>query len=265
VCKIPESCRFSDAVSECGLDCKEVLSTRTEISRSFVPPATQRSAIAVKRAITWASAVVLLAGVLTLTNNAWSQGEKAPAAQSTAPHKVGLIDMAHVFKNYKKFEVLREDLKQEISASEEQAKAMQAELQQMQGNMKGLTEGSKEYSKAEQEIVKKAAEFEGFRRTASREFLKKESQIYLQVYNETSEAVKKYADFYKYTLVIRFNREELDTENPQNLLQGMNRQVVYHRGEDDITVSVLDYLNRRYTPATPTATKPAPRTAPSKN
>ncbi|HEY4261494.1 MAG TPA: OmpH family outer membrane protein, partial [Schlesneria sp.] len=84
-------------------------------------------------------------------------------------------------------------------------------------------------------------------------------------YNETSEAVKKYADFYKYTLVIRFNREDLDTENPQNLLQGMNRQVVYHRGEDDITVSVLDYLNRRYTPTTPTATKPAPRTAPSKN
>lgn len=209
-----------------------------------------------KRAITWASAVVLLAGVLTLTNNAWSQGDKAPAAaQSSAPHKVGLIDMAHVFKNYKKFEVLREDLKQEISASEEQAKAMQAELQQMQVNMKGLTEGSKEYSKAEQEIVKKAAEFEGFRRTASREFLKKESQIYLQVYNETSEAVKKYADFYKYTLVIRFNREELDTENPQNLLQGMNRQVVYHRGEDDITVSVLDYLNRRYTPTNAPAPK----------
>lgn len=217
-----------------------------------------------KRAISWASAVVLLAGVLTLTNPAWSQNEKPAAAQSNTPHKVGLIDMAHVFKNYKKFEALREDLKQEIGESEEKAKAMQGELQTMQANMKGLQEGSKEYAKAEQDIVKKAAEFEAFRRTASREFLKKESQIYLQVYNETSEAVKKYADFYKYTLVIRFNREDLDTENPQNLLQGMNRQVVYHRGEDDITVSVLDYLNRRYTPngtapktATPKAGNPA--------
>lgn len=220
-----------------------------------------------KRAISWASAVVLLAGVLTLTNPAWSQNEKPAAAQSNTPHKVGLIDMAHVFKNYKKFEALREDLKQEIGESEEKAKAMQGELQQMQVNMKTLQEGSKEYAKAEQEIVKKAAEFEAFRRTASRDFLKKESQIYLQVYNETSEAVKKYADFYKYTLVIRFTREDLDTENPQNLLQGMNRQVVYHRGEDDITVSVLDYLNRRYTPngggaaapktATPKAGNPA--------
>jgi len=44
----------------------------------------------------------------------------------------------------------------------------------------------------------------------------------------------------------------------------MNRQVVYHRGEDDITVSVLDYLNRRYTPAPAGnggATAKPPRTA----
>lgn len=215
-----------------------------------------------KRAITWASAVVLFAGVLTLTNNAWSQnpskdGAAPAAAASNVPHKVGLIDMAHVFKNYKKFEALREDLKVEISESENKAKEMQQEIATLQNTLKSLVEGSKEYAKSEQEIVKKAAEFESFRRTASREFLKKESQIYLTVYNETSEAVKKYADFYKYTLVIRFNREELDTENPQTLLQGMNRQVVYHRNEDDITTSVLDYLNRKYTPA-PAA---APRTA----
>ena len=78
-----------------------------------------------KRAITWASAVVLFAGVLTLTNNAWSQNTPkdaaAPAAASNLPHKVGLIDMAHVFKNYKKFEALREDLKIEISESENKA------------------------------------------------------------------------------------------------------------------------------------------------
>lgn len=218
-----------------------------------------------KRAITWASAVVLLAGVLTLTNTAWSQdGGAAPAAASNLPHKVGLIDMAHVFKNYKKFEFLREDLKTEIASSEEKAKGMQTELQQMQTNLKAMTEGSAPYTKLEQEIVKKAAEFESFRRAASRDFLKKESQIYLQVYNETTEAVKKYADFYKYTLVIRFNREELDTDNPQNLLQGMNRQVVYHRGEDDITGPVLKFLNEKYSRTSTTPAGGAPKTGNNK-
>ena len=217
-----------------------------------------------KRTIFGAFALALLAGVLTLSGNAWSQNKEAApaaaAASNNAPHKVGLIDMAHVFKNYKKFESLREELKTEISESEEKAKFMQTELGEMQKTMKGLAEGGPEFTKAEQIIVKKAAEFETFRRSASRDFLKKESQIYLKVYEETSDAVKRYADFYKYTLVIRFNREELDTENPQNLLQGMNRQVVYHKPEDDITVSVLDYLNRKYTPAASAAPAAAPRT-----
>lgn len=233
-----------------------------------------------KRAITWASAVVLLAGVLTLTNTAWSQNERttapAAAAPSNLPHKVGLIDMAHVFKKYDKFETLREDLKGEISTSEAKAKEMQQELVGLQENLKKLTEGSPTFAKAEKEIVLKAADFENFRRTASRDFLKKESKIYLQVYTETSEAVKKYADYYKYTLVIRFNREQLETENPQALLQGMNRQVVYHRDEDDITDSVLKYLNEKYTRTTtdtrttpantrPAATRPAGVTAPKTN
>jgi outer membrane protein len=231
----------------------------------------------VKRAITWASAVVLLAGVLTLSNTAWSQNERttapAAAAPSNLPHKVGLIDMAHVFKNYEKFEALREDLKSEITASETKAKDMQQELADLQGNLKKLTEGSPAYAKAEQEIVRKAADFENFRRTVSRDFLKKESKIYLQVYTETSEAVKKYADYYKYTLIIRFSREQLETENPQALLQGMNRQVVYHRNEDDITNPVLDYLNDKYSRTTtpnpagnrPTATRPAGPAAPKVN
>ena len=214
-----------------------------------------------KRTILGAFALTLLAGVLTLSGNAWSQSKEAPAAAaaSNTPHKVGLIDMAHVFKNYKKFEALREELKEEIGASEEKAKLMQGELAEMQKAMKGMAEGGSDYTKAEQIIVRKAAEFETFRRAASRDFLKKESQIYLQVYNETSAAVEKYAKYHKYTLIIRFNREELDTENPQNLLQGMNRQVVYHQAEDDITPSVLEFLNRRFAPAATTAPAAAPR------
>ena len=214
-----------------------------------------------KRTIIGASALALLAGVLTLSGNAWSQNKEAPAAvEKNAPHKVGLIDMAHVFKNYKKFEALREELKEEIGASEEKAKLMQGELAEMQKQMKGLNEGGPEYTKAEQIIVAKAAAFETFRRAASRDFLKKESQIYLQVYNETSAAVEKFAKYHKYTLIIRFNREELDTENPQNLLQGMNRQVVYHQAEDDITPPVLLFLNNRFAPAATTTPANPPRT-----
>lgn len=204
-----------------------------------------------KKMIVSASVIAMLAGVLALTSDAFSQSGKEPTAgaEPNIPHKVGLIDMAHVFKNYKKFESLREDLKLEIADSEQKAKEMQKDNAELQQQLKAYVEGSPEYAKVEKQLVQKAADFENFRRQMSREFLKKESKIYLQVYNEVSTMVEKYAKYYKYTLIMRFNREDLDTENPQALLQGMNRQVVYYRADDDITTPVLESLNKKFSPA----------------
>src|SRR5262249_32385352 len=105
----------------------------------------------------------------------------------------------------------------------------------------------------EKELVQRAAEFESFRREKSRDFLKKESQIYSQIYREVEDIVRQYAEHFKYTLVIRFNREDPDTDNPQTVLQNMNRQVVYYRETDDITKKILDRLNRNLKDSAPPA------------
>ena len=229
-----------------------------------------------------ASAVAALALVGLYAANVSAQGSKPAAAQpsatSTAPHKVALIDMAHVFKTYEKFNNLREDLKVEVTQGEETAKAKAEVLKNLQAKMKSYQETSPEYSQTEQQLAKLSAEFETFRRAAQRDFLKKESQIYHTVYMDVADMVKKYAEFYKYTLVIRFSREDLDTDNAQKLIEGMNRQVVFYREEDDITDAVVDALNRQFgkqatggaarpagtTGANPSPTngnRPAPRTA----
>lgn len=217
-----------------------------------------------KQAFLSAAAVAVLSGVLAFPATAWGQGAARPAAAgaaapaaSTAQHKVGLIDMAYVFKNYKKFDELRADLKTEIEDGEAKMKAMVEQIQGIQAKMKAMVEGSEDFTKAEKQLAGTSAEAEAFRRSMQRDFLKKESQIYHTVYMEVSDAVKKYAEHFQYTLVIRFTREDLNTENPQELIQGMNRQVVYHRGEDDITLSVVEFLNRKYGPAATSAARPA--------
>lgn len=191
-------------------------------------------------------------------------GAAAAPAATNAPHKVALIDMAYVFKNYEKFNNLREDLKAEVAQGEESAKKMAEALKNLQAQMKTFQESSPEYTRAEQQLAKQSAEFEAFRRAAQRDFLKKESQIYHTVYMDTADMVAKYANHFNYTLVMRFNREELDTDNAQKLIEGMNRQVVFHRPEDDITDPVTDALNRQFKQQASGATKPAtaaPRTA----
>jgi outer membrane protein len=225
----------------------------------------------VKKILLSASAVAALALVGLYAANVAAQATKpaagAAAGASTAPHKVALIDMAYVFKNYEKFNNLREDLKAEVSQGEETAKKMAESLKTLQAKMKSFQESSPEYTQYEKELAKQSADFEAFRRAAQRDFLKKESQIYHTVYMDTADMVAKYATHFNYTLVIRFNREELDTENAQKLIEGMNRQVVFHRPEDDITDPVTDALNRQFkgagaaAPRSTTTNRPAPTTA----
>ncbi len=185
-----------------------------------------------KKLISSVCAVAVLTGVL---NIAWSQTAKPPrdtaggaAAPKTAddnrPHRVGLIDMAYVFKNYKKFDFLREDLKSKIAGSEEEAKLLAEQIKKLQLEMKELKEGHPDFTAKEKQLTKLTADFESFRRSTQREILKAESEIYHTVYMEVSDAVKKYSKYYGYTLVLRFNRDELNAEDPQGLIQGMNRQ-----------------------------------------
>jgi outer membrane protein len=220
----------------------------------------------VKKIILSVAAMAMIAGLAAGygLSPAAAQGDAAPAVA-----KVGLIDMAFIFKNYKKFDALREDLKNEITQSDTTAKQMQAKLKGMDEQLKLMKAGSPDFAAKEKQLLTAKAEFESFVKGAQREFIKKESQIYKQIYLEVTDAVNMYAKHYQYTLIMRFNREEVEgTDEPQDVLQRMNRQVVYFRDENDITSPVLKYLNKQYgvddsapakAPVTPTGGT-APRT-----
>jgi outer membrane protein len=210
-------------------------------NRAFVQ---QRSAKAVKKLVLSTVVLALTWGCLAPANTASAQD-----AAAATPNRVGLIDMAYVFKNYEKFKVMREDLKTEIQGSDQQAKVLATRIKNTQDQLKTFNEGSPEFLAKETELAKLTSDFESFRKLAQRDFLRKEADIYKTVYMEVSDAVKLYAQHYKYAVILRFNRESVnDATNPQQVLESMNRQVVYHYSKDDITDSVLKYLNQRYAP-----------------
>ncbi len=198
-----------------------------------------------KKIIVVAMAVAMLASLFVVSETI--QGQDAGA--KAGPHQVGLIDMAQVFKDYEKFKALRESLQAEIEQSEAQAKSKVEQMQQLQQQATSgqLKQDSPEYQQIEKQLLTMKGELESFRQVQQRDFLRKESEIYKQVYMEVQDAVNKYAHYSKLTLIMRFNRNKVEeAANPQEVIQSMNRQVVFHRAEDDITDSVLGYLNREY-------------------
>lgn len=191
--------------------------------------------------------LILSSVALALTFGCVLSVNTASAQEAAAPSQVGLIDMAYVFKNYEKFKALREDLKSEIQGSDQKAKSMATQIKTVQDQLKTFNEGSPEFLAKEKELASLASDFEAFRKVAQRDFLRKEAEIYKTVYMEVSDAVKLYAQHYKYAVILRFNRESInDAKNPEGVLQSMNRQVVYHYAKYDITDAVLKYINQRY-------------------
>jgi outer membrane protein len=197
----------------------------------------------VKKLVVKATAFVLVVG---LVSSAVARGDGGAAAD-TSPHRIALIDMARVFKNYKKFEAMRDELKGELTKSEDRFKAMAEMIKKEQTELKSYKEGSEEYSRVEKSLLTHTTQAEAFRKSQQRDLIRKEAQIYKQIYLEVSDAVEKYATYYKFTLVLRFSADELSgQENPEDVMRGLNRQVVYYRPSDDITNAICEFLNKRY-------------------
>ena len=199
-------------------------------------------------------------------------GAAAPAAPAAAgPHKVGLVDMAHIFSKYKKLDALREGLKKEYEASGAEATAMQQQIAEIQKTLQSgtLKKDSPQWAEQEQKFVELNAQLRAKATNLNREFARKEAMMYKTVYEEVSHLVQQYALAKKYTLVLRYQREtEEEGDDASKIVNRLNQLVVYHQPGDDITDAVLEYLNRPYAgqpaagaPAAPatTARPTAPR------
>lgn len=194
-----------------------------------------------------------------------SAAPAAAAAQAEAPHKIALIDMGRVFKEYKKIEVLKEDWKSEFSVNEDNAKKMTTQVQQVIEQMKEFKPGSPEFIKLEKQQTDLAARLGAFKQTAQRELLRKEAELLKTVYLETMDVVEKFADKFGYTLVMRFNSDTFEGEDMSKMQLVMNRVIVFHRSEDDLTDGVISYLNRQFEKGQPKAANNAGPTGPRKN
>ncbi|MFV0446262.1 MAG: OmpH family outer membrane protein [Planctomycetaceae bacterium] len=204
-----------------------------------------------KKLIVSLSAVAALSAVLLTATQTRGQAGNAQAgsARTARPHQIGLIDMAYVFNNYEKFKALQEGIRAGLKGTQDEAQKI---IEQMKAQGERIKSGeikkdSPEYRDIEAKLISAQAQLEAMGKVAQADNLRKEAEIYRQVYLEVQDTIRIYADHYGYTLIIRFDRESVaDASDPQQVLQRLTRQVVYHRGEDDLTMVILNQLNRQY-------------------
>jgi Skp family chaperone for outer membrane proteins len=211
--------------------------------------------------------ILIATGFICLAGGSYFLAASSGAPQAPAeevPHRVGLIDMNYVFQNYDKLKELAEEHKAKLMAEEAKFKNKATKIQELQAELRELSEGSPEFTARETKLTRMASEFKTERDIVSMDLKKDEAKVTHQIYLEIHDAVEKFCEKFKFTVVIKFTRIDLSSTDPARVNQLMSQPVMYHRKRDDLTDGVVKYLNEKYHQSAGGEMKPVTESKPPK-
>ena len=167
-----------------------------------------------------------------------------------APQRVALVDVARVFKAHSRFNASLEQMKKDAEMFQAMMRSEQEKIAAEAEVLKQIDPKSPEFKAKETEISKKLAELQVTQSQKGREISEKEARLYFDTYVEVTQQIANYADRNGIGLVLRFNSEPIDSANRQSVIEGVNREVVYHVGRD-ITNQVIATINGTQVGANP--------------
>jgi Skp family chaperone for outer membrane proteins len=175
-------------------------------------------------------------------NRGWLEAAQEPVLfkQST---RVALVDLTRVFANHSGFKAKVELMRREVEAAEKKLKVRKEEIEQAQTAAAKEPAGSVKRTEAEQRLLLDQQTLQAEVNLQKAKFMEQEAQIYLETYESVLAIIDAYADEQKIDLVLRFNGDPIDgRENLQNVMQQLNRQVIYQKGIDitDVILSRIE-------------------------
>jgi len=206
-----------------------------------------------------------LVAVGAVCSAAGAEGAASPAAKpQPGHHHVAVIDVTEIFENHVRFKAMTADMKGDVAQAAQRVKAEQEEIKEMAEGLKDLLAGTRDYLDLQEKVKKRAEELKTRVQLQRAEFLQREAGAYRTVYGEIVREVADYAAQSGIEVVLRAQSTPKEPKTPQQVLQEINRPVVWFADDCDITQIILDRLNKKGgAPKTP-AEKPAKEKTPAK-
>lgn len=180
----------------------------------------------------------VVAGIGMQIDLAHAQGQQAPNFQGI---RVACIDVGKVFKEYAKYKTLAESLKADIESKEGELKSMEQVMRGKLESMKSIR-SDEDRDRIEKEIADLKFNFEKKRQNYRSDLMRREADMYNTIYKELTDLLTAYCQENGIHLVLRLQE---DGEDPQAVLQTINRQVVYTHPNLDLTEVIVAGLNSR--------------------
>jgi len=181
---------------------------------------------------------------------------------------VAVVDMEHILDNHPTFtaqmEAMKAEFQQTMKDFEERRKKLSESVQQLNSQ---LNSDSPEFKQREEAIVSQESKLRLDAKNKQEEFDERQARLMYDTYNQIVNGVSIAAQYYKFDLVVRYNRKQstqMNPKKPQSVLYGADREVIYFNKDNDLTDVVIGLLKRDI-PAAPAATAQggAPAVAPA--
>lgn len=192
---------------------------------------------------------VITTGVPTMGRG----GDKADTPAVPAP-VVAVVDLGYLFENYAPVRARMAEITAEAQRRQEEVKEEQAELLALAKKIDETPKGSPEYRAMVERLERTIGETRGnptaqqARDEGRPTCQQRQAAVYHETYELFRQEIADYAKANQIAVVIRHNRTPIDEKNPQDVLRGVNAQVVWIAPGRDITPVILQRVNGKAGP-----------------
>lgn len=155
---------------------------------------------------------------------------------------VAVIDINRIFKEHKRFRARKEELSKDVKAYEDKVNRQTADIVKQREGLKQYKSGSPEYKRIEESMTHQLADMQVQKGRKRNEIIQREAEIFYETYMEITAEVARIADRHGISLVLRYNSEKMDLQNPASVKAGIVNTIVY-QSRRDITDMVLLAVN----------------------
>ncbi|MBI2824232.1 MAG: OmpH family outer membrane protein [Planctomycetia bacterium] len=164
------------------------------------------------------------------------------ASLASAPCNVAIIDLAYILKKHAGFQQRMEELRHEAETVENEIKGKRDAIQKLAQRLDDYTKGSPDYKNLEEDITKRQADLGVDFNIAKKKFQEAEARVYYEAYQQVLAEVRKHAEATGISLVMKFDGDEANKDNPDDVRRDLYKLVLYYNQAIDITPVILDRL-----------------------
>ncbi|MCH2181039.1 MAG: OmpH family outer membrane protein [Mariniblastus sp.] len=155
---------------------------------------------------------------------------------------VAILDVAKVFKDNPVFDTKMKSIKAEADALKKKIQDQQEMIRKDAAGLEEFGVGTPERNNLEATLEQRQTALRTQARQAEADLLAREAGIYYDTYSEMQTVVSKLANQYGISLVMRFDSAPISRDNRPEVIQAVNRTIVYHH-KVDLTGMVIQAMN----------------------